>query len=128
MPHRAVVTRFHPFRVNVDRLPAARDNALKIIGNLLRGCGSTMRGLISGRAVRVREIASVRLHTSIGGCGQSLLSGGNTTEERVSVCGRGSVWVAGIQRARLSRLTSVLTSVLVGLSSNWHTLSVVRSK
>ena len=32
----AIITGLHPFRVNVDRLPAARDKALKIIGRRLR--------------------------------------------------------------------------------------------
>lgn len=36
MSHRTITTRFHAFRVNVDRLPAARDKALSIRGRLLR--------------------------------------------------------------------------------------------
>ena len=43
--HRAIVTCLHSFRVNVDRLPAARDKALKIIGSLLRA----NMNLLSGR-------------------------------------------------------------------------------
>lgn len=36
MTHRAIITSLHSFCVNVDRLPAARDKALKIIGRWLR--------------------------------------------------------------------------------------------
>jgi hypothetical protein len=44
MPHRAILADLHSFRVNVDRLPAARDKALKIIGSLLR---TKMKQLLS---------------------------------------------------------------------------------
>ena len=49
MPHRAILADLHAFRVNVDRLPATRDKALKIIGRFLR---TIMKQLLSALGFR----------------------------------------------------------------------------
>lgn len=68
MPHRAIVARRHALRVAMDRLPAARDKALKIIGNFL--CAKTKGLSARGRSGGSQVDCTVRRRRALrrGGC------------------------------------------------------------